>query len=206
MLIFTNQGRVYGLRAWETPSASRYGRGTHIRNLLEGFRDDEKVISILPMDRELIEDPAGHYLIFATSQGRIKRSHLSEYVKINRNGKYALRFKIDGDTLVNVRNGTEESDIVMISSTGQASRFACSEITATSRNTSGVWGIFTGDRKTSVREGDGGDVVGMVVTNNYETQILTITKNGMGKRTKIGSMINAKIKLPIVLSILSVSI
>ena len=81
LLIFTNQGRVYGLRAWETPSASRYGRGTHIRNLLEGFREDEKVISILPMDRDLIENPEGHYLIFATSQGRIKRSHLSEYVK-----------------------------------------------------------------------------------------------------------------------------
>ena len=75
----------------------------------------------------------------------------------------------------------------MISSTGKASRFACSKITDTGRNTSGVWGIFTGDRRTSSREGDGGHVVGMVVTNDFETQILTITKNGMGKRTIIGS-------------------
>ncbi|MDP6212378.1 MAG: DNA gyrase subunit A [Candidatus Thalassarchaeaceae archaeon] len=187
LLIFTDQGRVYGLRAWETPSASRYGKGSHVRNLLGSIRDEEKVVSILPLDRELISSPEGHFLLFATKKGLIKKTSLKEYVKINRNGKYALRFKIDGDTLVNVRNGTEESDIVMISSTGQASRFACSEITATSRNTSGVWGIFTGDRKTSSREGDGGHVVGMVVTNNYETQILTITKNGMGKRTTIGT-------------------
>ena len=187
LLIFTDQGRVYGLRAWETPSASRYGKGSHIRNLLGSIRDEEKVVSILPLDRELISSPDGHFLLFATKKGLIKKTSLKEYVKINRNGKYALRFKIEGDTLVNVRNGTEESDIVMISSTGKASRFACSEITATSRNTSGVWGIFTGDRKTSAREGDGGHVVGMVVTNNYETQILTITKNGMGKRTTIGT-------------------
>ena len=187
LLIFTDQGRVYGLRAWETPSASRYGKGSHIRNLLGSIRDEEKVVSILPLDRELIGSPDGHFLLFATKKGLIKKTSLKEYVKINRNGKYALRFKIEGDTLVNVRNGTEESDIVMISSTGKASRFACSEITATSRNTSGVWGIFTGDRKTSAREGDGGHVVGMVVTNNYETQILTITKNGMGKRTTIGT-------------------
>ena len=187
LLIFTDQGRVYGLRAWETPLASRYGKGSHIRNLLGSIRDEEKVVSILPLDRELISSPDGHFLLFATEKGLIKKTSLKEYVKINRNGKYALRFKIEGDTLVNVRSGTEESDIVMISSTGQASRFACSEITATSRNTSGVWGIFTGDRKTSSREGDGGHVVGMVVTNNYETQILTITKNGMGKRTIIGT-------------------
>ena len=187
LLIFTDQGRVYGLRAWETPLASRYGKGSHIRNLLGSIRDEEKVVSILPLDRELISSPDGHFLLFATEKGLIKKTSLKEYVKINRNGKYALRFKIEGDTLVNVRSGTEESDIVMISSTGQASRFACSEITATSRNTSGVWGIFTGDRKTSSRVGDGGHVVGMVVTNNYETQILTITKNGMGKRTIIGS-------------------
>lgn len=187
LLIFTDQGRVYGLRAWETPSASRYGKGSHVRNLLGSIRDEEKVVSILPLDRELISSPDGHFLLFATKKGLIKKTSLKEYVKINRNGKYALRFKIDGDTLVNVRNGTDESDVVMISSTGQASRFACSEITATSRNTSGVWGIFTGDRKTSSRKGDGGHVVGMVVTNNYETQILTITKNGMGKRTIIGT-------------------
>ena len=87
LLIFTDMGRVYGLRAWETPSASRYGRGSHIRNLLGGIRDEEKVISILPLSRDLIENPEENYLMFATTNGRIKKSRLSEYVKINRNGK-----------------------------------------------------------------------------------------------------------------------
>ena len=64
LLIFTDMGRVYGLRAWETPAASRYGRGSHIRNLLGGIRDEEKVISILPLSRELIESPEGNYLMF----------------------------------------------------------------------------------------------------------------------------------------------
>ena len=92
-------------------------------------------------------------------------------MKINRNGKFAIKFKIEEDKLVNVRSGTIESDIILISNTGQASRFSCEDISATSRNTSGVWGIRTGNRKN----GDGGHVVGMVVTSNYETQIMTIT-------------------------------
>ena len=121
LLIFTDKGRVYGLRAWETPSASRYGRGSHIRNLLSGIREDEKVISILPLNRDLIENPEGHYLIFATSNGRIKKSRLSEYSRINRNGKYALRFAGgEEDTLVTVRPATDSDHVVLVSALGIA--------------------------------------------------------------------------------------
>tara|TARA_B100001996_G_scaffold148222_2_gene112904 strand:+ start:1966 stop:4704 length:2739 start_codon:yes stop_codon:yes gene_type:complete len=198
LLIFTDKGRVYGLKAWETPSASRQAKGSHIRNLLEGIRDDENVVSILPISKELIDEviekslnveveegekkPAsGHYLLFSTKCGLIKKTDLREYVKINRNGKYAIKFKIENDELVGVRSGTNESDIVLISNKGFASRFSCNQISSTSRNTSGVWGIRTGDR------GDGGHVVGMIVTSNYETQIITITKNGQAKRTRVGT-------------------
>ena len=128
LLIFTDQGRVYGLRAWETPSASRYGRGSHIRNLLGGIREDEKVISILPLDRSLIENPEGHYLMFATSKGRIKKSRLSEYARINRNGKYALRFAEGADdSLVTVRPATDSDHVVLVSARGNACRFKPSE-------------------------------------------------------------------------------
>jgi DNA gyrase subunit A len=108
---------------------------------------------------------------------------LEEYVKINRNGKYALRFKLDGDSLVNVRCGTNDSDIVMISSTGFASRFACENIRSSGRVSAGVYGIKTGNRKGA----DGGHVVGMIATDNTETQILTISKNGMAKRSRLGT-------------------
>ena len=183
LLIFTDKGRVYGLKAWETPLASRQARGSHIRNVIGKIQDDENIVTILPVTRDLLESPEGHFLLFATRLGLIKKTKLEEYVRINRNGKYALRFKLDGDSLVNVRTGTNESAVVMISSTGFASRFACSDIRSSGRVSAGVYGIKTGNRKNA----DGGHVVGMMSTENTETQILTITRNGMAKRSRLGT-------------------
>ena len=183
LLIFTDQGRVYGLKAWETPLGSRHSRGSHIRNLLSSLREDENIVTILPLSRELLEEPTGYFLLFATKLGLIKKTRLEEYVKINKNGKYALRFKLEGDSLVNVRSGTEDVDIVMISSTGLASRFSCKNINATGRVSAGKYGIKTGNRKNA----DGGHVVGMIATGNISTQILTISRNGMAKRSRFGT-------------------
>ena len=183
LLIFTDQGRVYGLKAWETPLGSRHSRGSHIRNLLSSLREDENIVTILPLSRELLEEPAGFFLLFATKLGLIKKTKLEEYVKINKNGKFALRFKLEGDSLVNVRSGTEDVDIVMISSTGLASRFSCTNINATGRVSAGKYGIKTGSRKGA----DGGHVVGMIATGNVSTQILTISRNGMAKRSRFGT-------------------
>ncbi|MEE3200698.1 MAG: DNA topoisomerase (ATP-hydrolyzing) [Candidatus Thermoplasmatota archaeon] len=195
LLIFTDQGRVYGLRAWETPLASRYGRGTHIRNLLQGIRDDEKVVSILPMDRELIDDPEGNFLIFATSQGRIKRSRLSEYVRINRNGKYALKFATDNDSLVQVRPATDADHVVLVSSGGYACRFLPAEIkTRTDPSTGEVQTTHTVRVQGRVSQGVSGmklsstdSVIGMIVTDDADTSVLTISKYGMAKRSRLGS-------------------
>ena len=196
LLIFTDMGRVYGLRAWETPSASRHGRGSHIRNLLGGIRDEEKVISILPLSRELIENPEGNYLIFATTNGRIKKSRLSEYVKINRNGKYALRFaEGEEDSLVTVRTASDADHVVLVSSQGNACRFMPAEeksrvdqnsgetmtthvVRAQGRVSQGVSGM-------KLRKGD--RVIGMIVTDDFDTSVLTISKYGMAKRSRLGS-------------------
>jgi len=183
LLIFTDQGRVYGLKAWETPLGSRQSRGSHIRNLLESLREDENIVSILPLSRELLEEPDDHYLMFATKLGLIKKTALSEYVRINRNGKYALRFKIEGDSLVNVRSATNEHNIVMISTTGYACRFSCGDIRASGRVSGGVYGIKVADRKGS----GGGIVAGMVAMREAEEYILTISKYGMAKRSVLGS-------------------
>ncbi|MCH1592150.1 MAG: DNA gyrase subunit A [Candidatus Thalassarchaeaceae archaeon] len=196
LLIFTNQGRVYGLRAWETPSASRYGRGTHIRNLLGGIRDDEKVISILPMNRDLIDSPEGHFLIFSTLNGRIKRSRLSEYVKINKNGKYALKFA-DGesDALVSVRPATENDHVVLVSARGNACRFKPAEIRTRIDPSTGdeqsthlvrVQGRVS-QGVSGMKLGRGDHVIGMIVTDDFETSVLTISKHGMAKRSRLGS-------------------
>lgn len=195
LLIFTDQGRVYGLRAWETPLASRYGRGTHMRNLLKGIREDEKVISILPMARELIENPEGNYLIFATSQGRIKRSKLADYVRINRNGKYALKFATESDTLVQVRSATDADHVVLVSSGGYACRFLPSEVKSrTDPNTGEVQTTHTVRVQGRVSQGvtgmkltAGDNVIGMIVTDDADTSVLTISKYGMAKRSRLGS-------------------
>ncbi len=195
LLIFTNQGRVYGLRAWETPLASRYGRGTHIRNLLQGIRDDERVISILPINRDLIENPEGNYLIFATSQGRVKRSKLSDYAKINRNGKYALKFANDDDSLVQVRPATDTDHVVLVSSGGYACRFVPAEIKTRTDPASGeVQTTHTVRVQGRVSQGvsgmklqSGDSVIGMIVTDDFDTSVLTISKYGMAKRSRLGS-------------------
>ena len=196
LLIFTDMGRVYGLRAWETPSASRHGRGSHIRNLLGGIRDEEKVISILPLSRELIENPEGNYLMFATTNGRIKKSRLSEYVKINRNGKYALRFaEGEEDSLVTVRSASDADHVVLVSSQGNACRFMPAEEKSRVDQNSGetltthvvrVQGrISQGVSGMKLRKGD--SVIGMIVTDDFDTSVLTISKYGMAKRSRLGS-------------------
>ena len=196
LLIFTDMGRVYGLRAWETPSASRYGRGTHIRNLLRGIREEERVISILPLSRSLVENPEGSYLMFATSKGRIKKSRLSEYVKINRNGKYALRFaEGQNDTLVTVRPSTDSDHVVLVSALGNACRFKPAEertrISPESGETTTTYVVRVQGRVSqgvsgmNLREGD--RVIGMIVTEDFNTSVLTISKYGMAKRSRLGS-------------------
>ena len=162
---------------------SRQSRGSHIRNLLESIRDEENIVTILPLSKSLLDSPEGNYLMFATKLGLIKKTALSEYVRINRNGKYALRFKLDGDSLVNVRSATDDHSIVMISSTGYASRFTCAAIRASGRVSGGVYGIKVADRKGS----GGGHVVGMVAMKEDDEQILTVSRLGMGKRSRLGS-------------------
>ena len=170
-----NEGRVYGLKAWETPQGSRTSRGSHIRNVL-GLKDDETVVSIIPLSKDLIEEPEDYYLAFATRNGVIKKSKLSDYVKINRNGKKAINLA-ENDELVSVRSGTDEHDVVMVSNLGRACRFELASVRTQGRVSSGVRGIrVSGDAK----------LAGMILTNDIDTSVLTLSKQGMGKRTRLG--------------------
>ena len=170
------EGRVYGLRAWETPQGSRTSRGGHIRNVI-GLKDDETVVSIVPLSKELIENPADNYLAFATRKGMIKKSLLSHYIKINRNGKKAINLAED-DELISVRSGADGDNVVMVSSNGLATRFSLSGVRAQGRVSSGVRGLkLKGDSS----------LVGMIITNDENTSVLTLSEQGMGKRTRIGT-------------------
>ena len=196
LLIFTDQGRVYGLKAWETPQGSRLSRGGHIRNLLESLREDENIVSLLPISKDLLENPEENYLLFATSNGRIKRSKLSEYVKINRNGKYAIKFAGgDNDRLVTVRAAKDSDHVVLVSSGGYACRFMPSEVkTRVDPNTGETVTTHTVRVQGRVSQGVTGmnlskedKVIGMIVSNNFENNVLTISKYGMAKRSRLGS-------------------
>ena len=83
-MIFTDKGRVYGLKAWETPAASRQAKGSHIRNLLDGIRDDENVVSILPISKELIEEVTEKSLNVKLEEGEKKPPlAISYYSQLN---------------------------------------------------------------------------------------------------------------------------
>ena len=196
LLIFTDQGRVYGLKAWETPQGSRLSRGGHIRNLLGSLREDENIISLLPISKDLLEKPEGNYLIFSTKNGRIKRSNLSEYVKINKNGKYAIKFaEGDNDNLISVRAAKDDDHVVLVSANGYACRFKPSEIkTRIDPNTSETITTHTVRVQGRISQGvsgmkltDGDRVIGMIVSDNFDNNVLTISKFGMAKRTRLGS-------------------
>ncbi len=196
LLIFTDQGRVYGLKAWETPQGSRLSRGGHIRNVLGSLREDENIISLLPISKDLLEEPGGNYLIFATKNGRIKRSNLSEYVKINKNGKYAIKFaEGDNDSLISVRASKDTDHVVLVSANGYACRFMPSEIkTRVDPNTGEEITTHTVRVQGRVSQGVSGmklsrddRVIGMIVSDNFENNVLTISKFGMAKRTRLGS-------------------
>ena len=191
LLIFTNrpatkkvndeevpyiEGRVYGLKAWETPQGSRTSRGSHIRNII-GLKDDETVVSIIPLSKDLIENPDNHYLAFATRKGIIKKSLLSAYIKINRNGKKAINLAAD-DELITVREGTDEDNVVMVSDNGLACRFSLNVVRSQGRVSSGVRGLKLKENAS---------LVGMILTNDQDTSVLTLSKHGMGKRTRIGT-------------------
>lgn len=195
LLIFTNKGKVYFLKAWQVPRTSRQSRGTHVRNLLERLEPDEDIVTILPLDKELIEDSDGQYLLFATRKGRVKKTALEEYVGyMSIAGKKAIKFATEDDALIGVRRCTDADHVVLVSRRGLACRFfpartrtvteadgserTMHEVRVQGRISQGVAGMNLADDD---------DVVGVIVTDDPETAILTMTVHGMAKRSRLGT-------------------
>jgi DNA gyrase subunit A len=168
LLFFTSLGRVFAERAYEIPEAPRTSFGKPIVNLLQ-FQEGEQVAALLPI-RAFSEDVD---VMFATERGTVKKTALSDYKNINRNGIRALNIE-DGDRLIQVHLTRAGDDVLMITANGQAMRFNESQVRRMGRSATGVRGVRL--------EGD--DVVRSfdVVTDN-ET-LLVATENGFGKRTE----------------------
>ena len=166
VLLFTNLGRVYQLKGYEIPEASRTARGTAIINLLQ-LQAGEKVTSILRNE--------GHesgYLTMATKLGMIKRTNLSEYGNIRKVGLAAISLR-EGDELIDVHVTDGKRDIIMISHLGQCIRFDENDARATGRVSMGVKGMNLAD---------GDSVIGMQVAEE-NGELLFVSEMGMGKKT-----------------------
>ncbi len=168
LLFFTDQGRVYHLRAFDIPDSKKQAKGVFITNLIE-MTQGERVTAILP-----VKSYERDYILLATRLGAIKRTLLKKFEEVRRNGKIAMRLD-DGDTLVAARMATNETSVILVSSEGQAIRFKIADLREASRTSGGVRGM---------RLPRGGYVVG-VETPDDGSELLTVTERGFGKRTNV---------------------
>lgn len=171
ILFFTNFGRVYRLRAFELPEASRTARGQHVANLLE-FQSGEQIAQVIQI--QSYEDAP--YLVLATAQGRVKKSRLTDYDTNRSGGLIAINLNED-DRLVGAELCTEDDDLLLVSEEGQALRFTANDETLRpmGRATAGVKGMrFRGSDQ----------LLALTVARD-EASLLVATSGGYGKRTKI---------------------
>jgi DNA gyrase subunit A len=175
MLFFTTKGRVFQLKAYEIPQASRTAKGTPIVNFLQ-LLNGEKITSILPLDKIAIYN----YLFFATEKGLVKKVKINDFSNVRRNGLIAIKIKND-DKLIWCKPSSGSDQIVLITSNGQAIRFSEKEVRDMGRNASGVRGIKLKGKDVVV--GMGIVKIDKNIKLNY--QILTIMKKGYGKRTDL---------------------
>ena len=169
LLLFTNQGRVYRLKGYNIPNASRTAKGTPIVNVMD-LQPGETIRTLLPVP----ENKEGFKsLIFVTRNGVVKRTAVGEFDSINRNGKIAIGLRPD-DELKFVKGTTGDDDVIIAGSKGKAIRFHESQIRMMGRTAAGVSGFNT----------DGGEVVGLALTHEGDT-LLSVSENGFGKRTSV---------------------
>ena len=171
LLFFTNRGKVYRLKVYELPEASRTARGRALVNLLP-LREGERVQSVLST-RDFSE---GRYLVFATRKGMVKKTEFGAYnTPIKADGIIAISIR-DDDELIAVRRTSGNDDIIMVSRSGQAARFSEQQVRAMGRDTSGVRGMNVAQKSNAV--------IAMDVARD-DQELLVVTENGYGKRTPI---------------------
>jgi DNA gyrase subunit A len=168
LLLFSNQGRVYRLRAYEVPMKERTARGTAVVNLLP--LSPGETIQAIVATRDF---DSGGFLLFATKAGQVKKTAFSEYDKSRREGFIAIALR-DGDELVRVIPTSGDDDVILVSRNGSGIRFSESDVRAMGRDAAGVRGM-------RLRSGD--EVVSCDVVRP-DADIIIVTDAGYGKRTK----------------------
>ena len=167
LLFFTNKGRVYRIKAYEIPESSRTSRGIAIVNILQ-LQPDEKVTAMIPIE-DYHEDK---YLFMATADGFVKKTKITEYDNIRKNGLTAITLR-DDDKLIEVKLTDGKEDVIMVTKFGQAIRFSETEVRPTGRATMGVIGMNLAADDM---------IIGMQMISQGES-LMTVSENGLGKCT-----------------------
>lgn len=167
IMFFTNTGRVYRLKGYEIPEASRTARGTAIINLLQ-LMPDEKITAMIPI-REY-ED--GQYLLMATEKGLVKKTPIKDYANVRKTGLAAIVLRED-DKLIEVKITDDEQDVILVTKYGMCIRFSEKDVRPTGRVSMGVRGMNLGDHD---------EVIGMQISDQGK-YLLIASEKGMGKLT-----------------------
>jgi DNA gyrase subunit A len=185
LMAFTDKGIVYALKVYDLPEAAASTRGKHIRNLIS-LKDGENVVTLMA----LRDFPEGENLVFATSDGTVKKSSLAAYANIRANGLIALNID-DGNALVAVRRSTGTQQIVLATAQGKAIRFPEEDIRATGRATTGVRGmkLAAKDHIVDMEVADALPDLPEGVEPDESTEehgmLLTVCEKGYGKRSML---------------------
>ncbi len=167
IMFFTNYGRVYRLKAYEIPEAGRTARGVAIINLLQ-LNPGEKISAIIPI-KEYEEE---RNLFMVTRKGIVKKTHITEYENIRKNGLIAITLK-DDDELIEVKSTDKDTEIFLVTKQGMCIRFKETDVRATGRSSMGVIGMNLADQD---------EIVGMQLDHQGDS-LLIASEKGYGKRT-----------------------
>jgi len=177
MLFFTQKGKCFWMRVFEIPEGSRTSKGRAIQNLINIGQDDKVKAFICTQDLKDEEYINSHYVIMATIKGQVKKTPLEQYSRPRINGINAITIR-EGDELLEAKLTTGDSQIMIAVRTGKTIRFEEGKTRPMGRNASGVRGIRLGAENDRV--------IGMIAVNDFESDILVVSENGYGKRSKIG--------------------
>ena len=176
MLFFTQKGKCFWMRVYEIPEGSRTSKGRAIQNLINIEQDDKVKAFICTKDLKDEDYINQHYVIMATKKGQVKKTSLEKYSRPRINGINAITIR-EGDELLVAKLTNGESQIVMALKSGKAIRFEEAKTRPMGRSASGVRGIRL--------QHDKDEVIGMVSINDMESNILVVSANGYGKRSKL---------------------
>jgi DNA gyrase subunit A len=169
LLFFTNEGKVYRIKAYEIPEAKRQAKGTAIVNLLE-LGPNEKITAVIPIK----EFDDNDYLVLATKNGIIKKTQLDKFNTSRKNGLIAISLK-DDDELISVKRTTGNDELIIVTAQGMAIRFNENDVRDMGRNAMGVKAI-------TLSEND--SIVSMDLVDD-DSDLLVVSENGLGKRTPL---------------------